>query len=301
MLSYILSARSHGRPDDIDARVILQATCSATMFLVWDMLLNISTEAIDVTPGRNAMKCLYLIIRHMPYLAMGAVLAEAFFVGPTGTWHLGLCRALVAYDAIVTLSLTVAVDVVLVLRVYAMFNRDRVMLTVLVALFLAYVAGLCVLLSVSIPMMEFTPPSCIVDSTPITFSLIWILALAFETILFALTLVKFATWVMTHGHLGRQSILRVLVRDGTWAYAVVFCALVLSAAMSRMKKDDLASVTYPWVLAVISFAGSHLLLNLKKFAIGTHESLLSGVDTQRLPGATEGDLSSRLVFVNQDG
>ncbi|KAI0767559.1 hypothetical protein C8Q74DRAFT_1281033 [Fomes fomentarius] len=107
---------------------------------------------------------------------------------------------------------------------------------------------------------------------------------------------------MTHGHLGRQSILRVLVRDGTWVYAVIFfsCALVLSAAMSRTKQDNLVSVTYPWVLAVTSFAGSHVLLHLTKFAIGTHESLLSGVDTQRLPGATEGDLSSRLVFANRD-
>ncbi|KAI0767546.1 hypothetical protein C8Q74DRAFT_964106 [Fomes fomentarius] len=303
MLSYILlSAHSQESLDNDGVRLISEVICSATMFLVWDMLLNIGTEVEYIwrTPGRSAMKWLYLFIRHMPYLATGTVCAT-FFIGPLGTWHLGLCRALVAYDAIVTLSLTVAVDVVLVLRVYAMFNRHRVLLTVLVALFIAYIVGLCVLLAVSIPMMEFTPPSCIVTSTPTTFFLIWFLALAFETILFALTLIKFVAWVMTHGHLGRQSILRVLVRDGTWAYAIVFCALVLSAVMYRTKENGLADVTYPWVLAVISFAGSHVLLNLKKFAIGTHESLLSGVDTQRPPRAPDGELSSCLVFVRAVG
>ncbi len=55
------------------------------------------------------------------------------------------------------------------LAVHAMFNRNRVLLTVLVALFIAYIAGLCVLLAVSIPMMEFNPPTCIVTSTPTTF------------------------------------------------------------------------------------------------------------------------------------
>ncbi len=60
-----------------------------------------------------------------------------------------------------------------------------------------------------------------------------ILALAFETTLFALTLIKFAAWVMTHGHLGRQSILRVLVRDGTWAYAVIFCSFIYPSHNTR--------------------------------------------------------------------
>ncbi|KAI0767560.1 hypothetical protein C8Q74DRAFT_1281047 [Fomes fomentarius] len=45
MLSYILSAHSNGRRNDNGARrVILEVTCSATMFLVWDMLFNIGTE-----------------------------------------------------------------------------------------------------------------------------------------------------------------------------------------------------------------------------------------------------------------
>ena len=50
-----------------------------------------------------------------------------------------------------------------------------------------------------------------------------ILPLAFETTLFALTLYKFITSVSERSVLGRRnSIMFVLMRDGTWAYAIIF-------------------------------------------------------------------------------
>lgn len=47
------------------------------------------------------------------------------------------------------------------------------------------------------------------------------LSLAFETTLFALTLFRFASTVAA-APVHRHSILFVLVRDGTWAYAIIF-------------------------------------------------------------------------------
>lgn len=47
------------------------------------------------------------------------------------------------------------------------------------------------------------------------------LSLAFETTLFALTLFRFASTVVAVP-VHRHSILFVLVRDGTWAYAIIF-------------------------------------------------------------------------------
>ena len=45
------------------------------------------------------------------------------------------------------------------------------------------------------------------------------ISLAFETVLFVLTLVKFC---MFFGETRRQSIMMRLMKDGTWAYAIIF-------------------------------------------------------------------------------
>ncbi len=47
------------------------------------------------------------------------------------------------------------------------------------------------------------------------------MALAFETTLFTLTLIKVLSWLLSIG-LHRQSVVVVLARDGAWAYAVIF-------------------------------------------------------------------------------
>ena len=56
--------------------------------------------------------------------------------------------------------------------------------------------------------------------------------MAFETTLFVLTLVKFCS---LFGQIRKQSIMLVLMKDGTWAFAIIFGALssYLDAAIKQ--------------------------------------------------------------------
>ncbi|KAI0767541.1 hypothetical protein C8Q74DRAFT_1203315 [Fomes fomentarius] len=267
--------------------VTIDVVCSATVFLFWDMLLNIDSEVQYIWWGAGGwVKWLYLFLRHMPYLAIFSVLATAFLAPPSDPMHAEKCRAWVAYEGILVASLILTVDIVLIARVYAMFSRSRFLLAILGTLFIAYIVGACTVLALSIPQMKFTS-GCVVIYAPETFSLIWIMGLAFETTLFAFTLIKSFLWLLTQGRLRRQSIMTILIRDGM---------LTVTTIMYRTQNNSLASVSYPrdYVLAVMSFAGSHVLLNLRKFAIDLQDSMLSGVDT--LPGDASGRLSSAVEF-----
>jgi len=116
-------------------------------------------------------------------------------------------------------ALTVAVEALLIIRVFAMFDNNTAVVTLVSILFVAEIAAMITVLALSIPRMEFAS-DCLITHIPAVFTSYWILSLSFETVLFGLTLVKFFTSVSTR--LGQQSIMYALVRDGTWAYAIIF-------------------------------------------------------------------------------
>ncbi|KAI0758168.1 hypothetical protein C8Q74DRAFT_1303532 [Fomes fomentarius] len=251
--------------------------CSAFAFLVWDMLLNLDAEIDYVWRSRNSWsKWLYLFIRHMPYLAIGFRLWLGFYVSWMDLQYDGKCRASVIFDGIVVESLIFATDVILTVRVYAMFNHHRVLVVALITLFITYITASATVLAISISHVEFMP-QCIVTSIPDTVPVVWYMALAFETTLFTLTLIKVLFWLSSVG-LHRQSVVVILARDGAWAYAVIFGAFLLNAIIYKKNKNTLSMTLLPWIHAVMSFTGSHVLLNLRRFAVEPHYSLLSRVN-----------------------
>lgn len=46
---------------------------------------------------------------------------------------------------------------------------------------------------------------------------------------FRFTLIKLFLWLLTQGRLRRQYIMTILIRDGAWAYAVIFGQAFISA------------------------------------------------------------------------
>ena len=128
---------------------------------------------------------------------------------------------------------------------------------------------------------------------------------SFETILFVLTLAKFL--VALRDGWGRTSIVYLLVRDGTWAFILIFglnpcllshshfshflpVTLCVNAGFYLGAGDSsIAAIAFPWLLSIESFAGARIVLNLHavSFNVSTDGFGTSG------PGGT---LSSHIVF-----
>ncbi|CCM04747.1 uncharacterized protein FIBRA_06937 [Fibroporia radiculosa] len=227
---------------------------SAVTFLAYDTLLNIGDEIDYVWRGpRSWVTWAYAFIRHVP-----SIIAFTFF-----EWRPEQCRAWIAYQLSFNEALTIAVEGVLIVRIYALYNRNRLVIAAVLFLYMSEITLMIVVIAVSIPGMRFDE-QCVITDTPGIFTSYWIISLAFETILFALTLVKFFTSMSRY--LGRHSLLFALVRDGTWAYAMTFVIMLMNTLVYHLVKGTLAGVCFCWELAIMSFAGAHVLLNLRRLA-----------------------------------
>ncbi|TFK89675.1 hypothetical protein K466DRAFT_597610 [Polyporus arcularius HHB13444] len=240
------------------------AGVASIAFVLYDILLNLGDEIELIWTAPNRwVKWLYMGVRYVPFV----VLCSLFMVATPGiAWTPKGCIIMQVYENVAIQSLTLSIELILLSRVYAMCSQNRILLVFLSAFLVAEVGSMVAILSVTIPEFQ-TTNGCAVTSTPRLFSFYWILPLAFETILFVLTLYKFATSVTGPSALGRKnSIIFVLMRDGTWAYGIIFAAMLINAVFYAVETTPLAGVGFPWEIATLSFAGSHILLNTRRIA-----------------------------------
>ena len=123
------------------------------------------------------------------------------------------------------------------LAVHALYHRNKTVLTMMSALFALEVLIPVVVGALTVTKMGFAEGTCIVSSAPTLFMASWYVfhllhrsalrsiihrftALVFETALFGLTLAALPGRIRS-GYAGR-SVVDVFVRDGTWAFALVF-------------------------------------------------------------------------------
>ncbi|KAL1943889.1 hypothetical protein VTO73DRAFT_3707 [Trametes versicolor] len=58
-----------------------------------------------------------------------------------------------------------------------------------------------------------------------------------------------------------------MVRDGTWAFILSLVILVLNLVVYNVFLKTLPGVAYFWATSILSFIGSHVLLNLRQIAL----------------------------------
>jgi len=242
---------------------------AAEMWMIYDTLLNFDNEIQFIWRRPNSwVKWVYAFVRYVPLLNGGGVLA----LSADKTYPASGCRTWIIDQLVVMEVLTIVVEAILVMRLYALYNQNKAMLIVILVAFLAEITLMIVTLGIVIPNQTFSP-SCLAEKSPGIYMMFWLSSLVFETFLFVLTLFKFFRNVKRAYK--EQSILYVFIRDGTWAFAVIFCAMLLNTLMYRLIHTPLAGMGYFWALSVMSFSGSHILLNMRR--------LMAPADISTLP------------------
>ncbi|GJE98013.1 hypothetical protein PsYK624_142350 [Phanerochaete sordida] len=234
---------------------------SAVMWMLYDTAIHFDVE-VDCIWRRPTtwVKYAYAFVRYVPILNGGAVLALTANL----TYPPAGCRGWIIDQLVVIECVTVAVELVLMLRVYAMYNRNKIVGALVGGGFAAEAALMGTTLALVVPRQTFTP-DCLVASSPGIYMAYWLSSLCFETALFALTLYKFLRGVARAR--GRHSVLFLFVRDGTWAYAIIFAAMLFNTLMYQLVTTPLAGMGYFFALSIMSFAGSHILLNIRRLGM----------------------------------
>ncbi|KZT10322.1 uncharacterized protein LAESUDRAFT_693883 [Laetiporus sulphureus 93-53] len=258
--------------DDRDTLSNSYFAVAAMSFLVYDTLIHIGDEVEYIWCGRRSwIKYAYAFIRHVPYLAEVGLLE---MIAPSHSqsahpWRTDQCRIWLIFQLTLNETLTVVVEAVFIARIYAMFKNNMLIVATVLSLYLAEIIAMITVIALSIPRMDISTSACFITRTPPIWTSYWIISLSFETILFALTMSKF---IALRNYGGRESFMFLLVRDGTWAYALIFLIMLLNTLMYHLVDNPLAGVCFLWQLSVMSFAGSHVLLNLRRFAVRSPQS-----------------------------
>ncbi|PCH35554.1 hypothetical protein WOLCODRAFT_80876 [Wolfiporia cocos MD-104 SS10] len=240
----------------------LKSICAAFTFISYDTLLNITDEVEYIWKGqRSWIKWAYVFIRHMPHFLQGGMIVLFAHMYSPHLWSQEVCLAWWLYQAIMFEGLLIAVEGVFIVRIFAMYGHHRMLMAVILVLYFGEIAAMITLLTVSTMGLKFDR-GCVIARIPPIFAAYWAVPLVFETFLFGLISIKFFTSVGRQ--LDKQPIFFVLVRDGMWAYAIIFVVMLLNTLMCNLLHNAYACTTISWEGSIISFAGSHVLLNIRR-------------------------------------
>ncbi|CAL1694773.1 unnamed protein product [Somion occarium] len=211
----------------------------------------------------------YLVFDSIPLTPSGVV-SSRMYRNNLYNWELAerlICRCVIYLmcDDIVTLLTTLTVQAVLQLRVYALYERSRKILILLLTLCAMEVATMAVLVAITISRLSHlpvvsTPTGCYYSGVLSFSALFWIPGLIYEPILFAL--VAYKAWSFKKQ--GPQiPLISRIARDSLLYFVAVFAELLIGTVIWA-RYPTYINVIMPWSAALPSILCSRLLLNMRE-------------------------------------
>ncbi|KAH9935999.1 uncharacterized protein BXZ73DRAFT_100473 [Epithele typhae] len=259
-----------------------QALASAA-WLVYDFLITLDDEVELVWKSPNTLpKCLYFVSRYVGlfgqvyallFTSMWAEppdLISASFLGSNALPP--FCFAGLVLSFVFLGILLASVEIGMMIRVDALYNKSHYIRIVMGLAFAAnhipalVLGGLSLrtLRTGTIPISTFIDrPGCLAVVDPIYYKYAMLPTLVFETIMFGLN-----TWkCIQHRPFYPSALIFLLWRDGSVYYFVMLANLSILTLANFVPTFPIAPFVIVWAFAVISFSGSHLLLNVRKAAV----------------------------------
>jgi len=179
------------------------------------------------------------------------------------------CRNWVIWETTSAQIQLMAVELLLMMRVHALYNRSR---KVLYGLIICYVLEVVVMtVSITLSTINSRSTSNCETIVPLTILAYGVASLLFELLLLVMTTRKVITQLReTWRYI---PMMRTILRDGVWAFALIFIAIFTNAILYGFVKNALSAVAFPWLLTTASFSGYRLMLNLRRSGHDVHSDL----------------------------
>ncbi|KAG1739468.1 uncharacterized protein EDB91DRAFT_1336797 [Suillus paluster] len=195
--------------NDIAAATSLQAFTymyvSLTTFWTYDYVCSLRQEWIFLLRSRwTKVKGLYIVTRHLPFLPLTMNLYLSF----TPNKNLGECRTLENICSGLSMLSIICSECFFILRIYALWDNNRIVLAVMLSAFLAFVvAGISIAFDNTVSASYATSPipgitGCYQSSDSVQLFIPFLLSSVLELGLMILTLIRaIQNWRGTNSHL----------------------------------------------------------------------------------------------------
>ncbi|EDR11583.1 uncharacterized protein LACBIDRAFT_293173 [Laccaria bicolor S238N-H82] len=170
-----------------------------------------------------------------------------------------LLRDWFSCQVVVATILMIAVELVLMARVYALYKKSMCIGGVLLVLLLGEVLTVLIGIAMTAPGKDFEAKNLLVNS-PSAYTSFGIAAAITQFTILVLTLVKYRTAVK--GGWGNAPIMFVMVRDGIVAFVILLVVTMMTIIVT-MLPNEYAPVGNSWFLSIVACAGSRLIINMQ--------------------------------------
>ncbi|KDR74607.1 hypothetical protein GALMADRAFT_558548 [Galerina marginata CBS 339.88] len=234
------------------------ACIAGLAFLTWDTVSNFDKEYIFVFNPPSRVKFLYLFAR---YFGIGSQIFSVFYT----TRHLSTtpipsetCRRWFYFQIITIMALQTSVEVILILRVYALYRKSTLVGYILTFAILAEIC-LGVYLAVSaFDSLEYNA-ACIVTAASREMARVGGCIGVTQTIIWGFALYKYRQGLQ-EGWADIPVVSRVM-RDGSSTFvAIIAMLLVFVPVFFRVK--DIAHIAVPLITCAFSVLACRLIINM---------------------------------------
>ncbi|TFK44353.1 hypothetical protein BDQ12DRAFT_672835 [Crucibulum laeve] len=264
------------------AQVVNRSSVASLSFLVWDIIITFDDE-VKLIWSRpwNYTKFVYFFVRYIPVMVQISLL----FIGSELTPHFHFtphdCYIWQVYQGVAASTILLLVDTILILRLHALYHGNKLVRRIVAAFFVTEIIGIVVGLSLALPAITYDS-ICLVNSVPPTLTIYGAGSIIFQAAVFALTAWKFIE--AARSGWGDVPLIMLLMRDGTWAFFLLFFTYVGQLALYGLKNPAMAGILYCWLLTALSFSGYRILLNISNLG--------------RMAALPEGGVSTRITDAN---
>jgi len=237
---------------------------AAITLLGYDHLVTLDREIAYVWSARKNSIAFYLYVFNR-FFSLTYLIFDSVPLTKSGVVSSKICVIYLMCNDIVTLIQTLLIQVILQLRVYALYERSKTILMLLLTFCALEIAAMASLVGVTIGHLEHipvvsTPTGCFYRGLLNASALFWVPGLVFEPLLCVLVIYK--AW--SREKQGRRIPLMVTVaRDSLIYFAVIFIVL-LASTIIWARNPTYINMIMPWSAALPSILGSRLLLNMRE-------------------------------------
>lgn len=234
---------------------------AAFVMLVYDHILTLPDEVERIWKQKwSGATILFLINRYVTPLQF-IIIIDAF---QDPRWKKSACDRFVAFEGTSTVALVAVCEMIMMLRVYALYGRSRLILAFLSFLWVVQVtlSSIGMKTGFAVPL----PPGfvgCIFTGSNPLFPAVWVTPLASDCCIFCLTLWRTRTFIKNSR---RTPTIHIFLRDGLMYFLVIFVANLFNTLIFFLGPSDLKAIGASFSQLITATMISRLVLNLKSLS-----------------------------------
>jgi len=174
------------------------------------------------------------------------------------------CESVFLFQFIAIIFTTIAADIVFMIRVYALYNRQRWVTVIMVSLLGIETVASSIMVPYAVPRVTFNPLCYITLPTHINVAMSLVLLVPPVT---AFLFILAKQIIAIRDGWGNTPLMVLLIRDGTWGIIGLIGVWAVSPLIAIIIGKALAHVSHLWFMSVVPSIGCRVILNMQRLKI----------------------------------